>query len=86
MDGPSVEMPKYESHKQVWALKIKSIVLTATGATITPVEAGYGPFPVTEAYLERHEPKGGGYFVVYKDGYRSFSPALAFEEVYTPVK
>lgn len=32
-----VEMPKYQSHKQVWALKIKSI----QGNTIYPVEDGY---------------------------------------------
>jgi hypothetical protein len=30
-------------------------------------------------------PQPGGYFVVYKDGYKSFSPAKAFEEGYTRI-
>ena len=45
----SVEMPKYRSHKEVWALKIKSIVRDGEGensnsnvsAIITPEEEGY---------------------------------------------
>ena len=27
----------------------------------------------------------GGYYVVYEDGYKSFSPAGAFESGYTPL-
>ncbi len=36
-------------------------------------------------YMRKHQPKIGGYFVVYKDGYKSFSPAEAFEEGYTRI-
>jgi hypothetical protein len=31
----------------------------------------------------KHSPEAGGYYVQYKDGYTSFSPAEAFEEGYT---
>ena len=84
----SVEMPKYKSHKEVWALKIKSIVRDGEGenrdsdgsAIITPEEEGYAPFRVEGDYLHKHKPQVGGYYVVYKDGYKSYSPAEAFEE------
>ena len=79
-------MPKYRSHKEVWALKIKSIVRDGEGenresdgsAIITPEE--YAPFRVEGDYLHKHKPQVGGYYVVYKDGYKSYSPAEAFEE------
>ena len=74
-----IEMPKYKSHKEVWALKIKSVDAT----TVTPEDAGYAPFEVPEQYIAKHDPKAGGYYVVYEDGYQSFSPAEAFESGYT---
>ncbi len=75
------EMPVYQSHKRVWALKIKEV----NGNTITPADAGYAPFEVDEAYTEKHNPQAGGYFVQYEDGYKSFSPAKAFEDGYPPI-
>lgn len=33
--------------------------------------------------MRKHKPEVGGYYVVYKDGYKSFSPAAAFDEGYT---
>lgn len=86
------ELPKYKCHKEVWALKIKEIRFNTRedgaviGATITPAEKGYRSFDVDNEYLRR-APKiePGGYFVVYKDGYRSYSPAAAFEEGYTRI-
>jgi len=38
-----------------------------------------------QAMDQEHNPQPGGYFVVYKDGYKSFSPAKAFEEGYTRI-
>lgn len=55
------------------------------GAMITPVEAGYSPFPVDAEFLAKHRPQVGGYVVVYADGYLSWSPAAAFEEGYTRI-
>lgn len=88
------ELPRYQSHKKVWALKIAAIEFdidkakaedreTDSSAIITPAEEGYGPFKVDYAYVSKHNPQVGGYYVVYEDGYKSWSPAAAFEEGYT---
>jgi hypothetical protein len=90
------QMPKYVCHKEVYALKIKEIVLdseiaqkenreTDGGAMITPFEDGFSPFKVEYDFISKHKPEIGGYYVVYKDGYKSFSPADAFEEGYTKI-
>ena len=90
------EMPRYRCHKEVWALKIAEIVFdheiatiegreTDGTAMITPVENGFSPFKVDAEYVRKHKPQVGGYFVVYKDGYKSFSPAVAFEDGYSLV-
>lgn len=80
------EMPRYKCHKEVWALKIAGIEFGTDGsAIIIPEEDGYAPFNVTNDYMLKHNPHVGGYFVVYKDGYKSFSPENAFEDGYSPV-
>lgn len=88
MNEPQVvrEMPKYRCHKEVHALKIAHIAAWQTdvgGGILTPAEPGYAPFSVSAEYMNKHNPQVGGYYVVYKDGYKSFSPADAFEEGYT---
>lgn len=85
MEAASAEMPRYQCHKKVWALKIKALDVNTewNGARITPEESGYASFHVDSDYLQRHKPQVGGYYVVYDDGYKSFSPAKAFEEGYT---
>jgi hypothetical protein len=93
--GTSAEMPKYKCHKTVHALRIEKIELdidkanaenreTDGSATITPADAGFAPFKVDHAYVRKHNPQAGGYYVVYADGYKSYSPAKAFEEGYSP--
>ena len=93
-DAPQVEMPKYQSHKKVWALKIKEVVFdshlaketnreTDGSAIITPEDGKYAPFKVDGQYVYKHEPQVGGYFVQYEDGYKSWSPADVFESGYT---
>ncbi len=90
-DAAFVEMPRYHSHKDVWALKIAAIGAPAPdrdddGSRLLHFEEpGYGARRVSAAYIRKHDPQPGGYFVVYKDGYESFSPAQAFEEGYTRV-
>ena len=86
----SREMPKYECYKKVWALKIEAIEFEANSAEdgtaiIRPADDGYAPFVVGREYMEKHKPEVGGYYVVYEDGYKSFSPASAFESGYTRV-
>lgn len=53
------------------------------GASIVPVEDNFPPFNVDGSFMAKHKPQAGGYFVVYTDGYQSYSPAKAFEEGYT---
>ena len=90
----SRQMPRYKCHKEVWALKIEHVAYDIRGdgsAVITPSDEGYGLFEVDAEYVNKHlknrDPKNGqtigGYYVVYDDGYKSFSPAKAFEEGYT---
>jgi len=94
MNDVQREMPRYKCHKEVWALKIADIIFdselarsenreTDGSAMITPVESGYAPFQVNREYVRKHNPQVGGYFVQYKDGYKSFSPSEAFESGYT---
>jgi len=91
MNQDETEMPRYQCHKKVWALKIAAIERDGVGedresdgsAMITPLEAGYAPFRVDHDYMRKHKPEIGGYYVVYDDGYKSWSPAKAFEEGYT---
>lgn len=88
-----VEMPRYKCHKEVWALKIKAIEQAPTDQEccnvggdwyLMPEEAGYGRVMVGHNdYMLKHKPEVGGYYVVYADGYKSYSPAKAFEEGYS---
>lgn len=94
-DGASVEMPRYRCHKEVWALKIvdvahdidaaKATGRETDGSAVLTFEAPYGPLKVHHAYVRKHQPAAGGYYVVYQDGYTSFSPAKVFEDGYTPI-
>lgn len=77
-----IEMPKYKCIKEVWALKIKGISLDGELAF---EEELYSPILPTREWLDKHNPEVGGYYVVYKDGYISFSPAKAFEEGYIKI-
>jgi hypothetical protein len=83
-----VQMPQYQSHKKVWALKIKSVtVVNEDGScSLAFEEEGYAPIRVDGEWVMRHNPQVGGYYVVYPgDGYASWSPAKAFEEGYTKI-
>jgi len=42
--------------------------------------AAFAPVEVDKAYVDKHDPKAGGYYEVYKGGYKSFCPAKEFEE------
>ena len=96
MSENTMEMPRYKCHKEVWALKIKTISRdrdkameeqreTDGSAILTPEDDRYAPFKVDANYMHKHKPEVGGYYVVYEDGYKSFSPAGAFESGYTPL-
>jgi len=76
-------MPKYKCHKEVHALKIVDVdPVAAVGGATLAVEGPFGAIAEPKDWLIQHQPQPGGYYVVYKDGYSSFSPAEAFEEGY----
>jgi hypothetical protein len=81
-DEPTqAQLPRYRCHKIVGALKIAQI----QGNVLTPADQGFAPFILDKEYLRKHSPEAGGYYVVYEDGYKSFSPAKAFDEGYTRI-
>lgn len=96
MNDVTREMPRYRCHKEVWALKIAAIeqapvdmpALARSGGMwlLIPENKGYSPIPVSHNdYYVKHNPKAGGYYVEYDDGYKSYSPAAPFEAGYTKV-
>lgn len=88
MDGPAMamELPRYRCHKIVRAAKITGIAveIDESGARLHFGEIG-GFKDVDVVWLGKHGTTDmvGGYYVVYDDGYTSFSPGKAFEEGYT---
>ncbi len=82
---PDPKLPMYACHKKVEALKIHSIDKSdADRVIISPDDGCPGhPVVVSTAYMAKHSPQPGGYYVRYADGYESYSPAKAFEEGYT---
>jgi hypothetical protein len=78
------EMPRYKCHKEVWALKI----LSTSGGPDIPTKLhfeGFAPISISNAWATQHKPESGGYYVVYEDGYKSYSPAAAFEAGYAQI-
>lgn len=72
------EMPQYRSHKVIWALEIK----TVTGHRLSFVEPGYADINADPTMFSRYTPVAGDRYMVYPDGYKSFSPKKAFEDGY----
>lgn len=81
-----MQLPTYTCHKKVWALKIENIITERRmngKNTLTFVNKKYKNIEVSCDYMKKHSPHTGGYYVVYEDGYKSFSPREAFESGYT---
>lgn len=85
------ELPKYKCHKEVRALKIARIDPYLAGGTVpdglmlVPEDKQYSSFALTDEFVRWHNPQPGGYYVVYEDGYCSYSPAEVFEAGYTRI-
>ena len=80
------EMPRYQCHKQVWALRISAIETAEDGsAKIAPAERLYSTIQTKPGYPFKGSEDDLGYYVVYVDGYESWSPTRAFEDGYTLV-
>ncbi len=83
---PGNELPKYKCHKEVHALKIALVTRRTDGiGSLAPVSDDYAAVEVSRSYMDKHDPQPGGYYVVYEDGYVSYSPADAFEAGYTRI-
>ena len=74
-------LPPHKSHK---ILKLTN--LRDGGKNIYPAEKGIDKFSVSKAYVKKHDPQPGGYYVIYEDGYESWSPEEAFENGYSPIE
>ena len=92
-------LPKYKCHKEVQAAEIVGVYIyseagkgyKANHAVLRvkfpspeidkDIEWSYIHVPLS--YIDRHNPKPGGYYVLYEDGYQSYSPAKPFEDGYT---
>lgn len=75
-------LPEWQCHKRVRAAQIVAIKDFENGSQ--ELEFGSGVKALVDAtWVKRHNACVGGYYVVYEDGYASFSPRAAFEGGYT---
>jgi hypothetical protein len=85
---PKLQLPSYQCHKIVQAATIVEIHPAGSRRDGDPLGQRAMlvlKIGVTEEWLEKHEPQIGGWYVLYPDGYASYSPAKAFEDGYAPV-
>lgn len=83
--GSGIELYKYKCHKEVWAGKILGIEEYNRVLHIT-VGDWTARVTVGDDYFNKHCPEVGGYYILYKDGYESWSPPEAFEDGYTLIE
>ena len=75
-------MKKYQCHKIVSAFKIDGFVRDEHGDEVA-LQYDKLVHYFGQDYMTKHNPQLGGYYVLYDDGYESFSPAETFETGYT---
>lgn len=83
VDNGFLALPTYRSIKLVKAAKITRLErIDEQQCNVITVDTGrrHADIQVTDAWLQKHEPQVGGYFVVYQDGYCSYSPSVPFEK------
>lgn len=74
-----MSLPKYQCFKVVRAMKIERMEPWTAGQVIlSSNEPDIDSIVVNNEYMTKHKPQIGGYFVLYEDDYKSFSPADAF--------
>jgi hypothetical protein len=76
-------MKLYQSHKRVRAAKIVAVTpdpgRSGLGLELDDGDRYFAP----AGMISRYTPLPGDYLIEYEDGYRSISPAKAFEGGYT---
>jgi hypothetical protein len=82
------ELPQYRCHKIVNAARITAKEWDAGFDELRLIFGDIGRYIlVDKTWLKRHGPiHVNGYYVVYEDGYRSYSPKRQFESGYTSMK
>ncbi len=79
-------MKTYKCHKIVDAAKIAKITPAQSEEKIHLITFESGSeLLVSDVFITKHAPEIGGYFVIYEDGYSSYSPAQAFEDGYRAI-
>lgn len=90
-----IVLPRYKCHKEVNAAKIRSVVpIDGDGSAILyfeesgdwRIDSGNMKVVVDQHFMAKHNPSAGGYYIIYNDGYTSWSPAEAFEEGYSIIE
>ncbi len=92
-DWSEQELPKYKCHKEVHALEISAVRIDADGNRfLVPKDKDYSEISIRNTWYSKHAWQSGqpvdlkkGYYVVYADGYTSWSPTRVFEEGYTSI-
>jgi len=81
-------LPKYQKHRVVEAIQIKKIVkmIQQVEGYLYPVKKGVPIVIVSEAYMSKHMPNCGGYYLKYADGYESYSLQGTFKDSYIQIK
>lgn len=74
----SNKLPQYESIKLIGALNILDI----RGNWIIPKQKEYDLFRVSDEYMQKYEPKVGGYYLRDDDGNESYLPLEKFNGNY----
>lgn len=74
-------LPNYRCHKIVKGEKITAI---SEDGILELGRIQYRLLP-SKDYFKINSPKPGGYYVLYEDGYESYSPAAPFESGYTRI-
>lgn len=82
------EMPKYNAKKVIWAHKIHGFIYDSDKqiCAFVPSEPGYDNVEISRAYVGKHNPHIGGYYLRHEDGHNSFAPADKFEACNTLIK
>jgi len=78
------QIPRWKCHKVVRAAKIMAIERPRREQTAYGLVLDNGLIAcVNQAWIDKHGPRAGGYYVLYEDQYQSYSPAGPFEAGYT---
>ena len=84
-ESVQVRLPRWKCHKSVYADKIVEVsdeaFVTGVGAYISLVDNDLG----NRVRAGEKKPQVGDYYVVYDNGYASWSPAQPFEESYSRI-